>query len=628
MGIATRSALPTLTANSEIPESGKRARSTTRARPRLAHAIGAVAFFVAFWAFADASDWFVDAPFSYTTNDEWSQNLVKSSARGVRLEEAALYLASLFGVLPALYFAASLLRERTNRSPLRALTRFAGRSNGRFPWLLAGLATSLAWLGSKYVLNGSPLIDDERSYVFAARQLISGSFFHAAVPAAFRNPMVLTAPAWISKYPPGFAAILAPGLLVGVPRLMPCVIAGLSVLGVFQLAKSLFGLRCAVLACVLWTFSPFHLAISSTTMIFGASGCLALWTSVLTLHGLRGSHRALLGAALLGALHVLVRSFDAALVLATLSLAIAACEPASSALRRIGVLAAGFALGVAALAAFNQRVFGAPFSSGYTVAHDYRFGFFVHSLPGFSYEHTPVQALSHVIVAFVRLDGWLIGVPGALFLATLTLSRPSRRERALLLAVAVHLLGYSLMASSGTFDVGPTYYYLVAPCYLLLAIRGGLRLQLMLARKYRSALSWAAIAAVPLAWSTVVPLKAARLSELSSAIAAPWAFLASRDLSEGLVVVPSFKSLHAAGYGLGYPYQVATRRGSLQLIRPKSAAELLEAARSLHYSGPVYRLELDEAAFQLDGSRRFELSQFARASDVRWPARAGEAQPR
>jgi Dolichyl-phosphate-mannose-protein mannosyltransferase len=590
-------------------------------QPALGYVLAALFFFAAFWAFASASDWFVDAPFLYTTHDEWSQNLTKSLARCLRQEEAALFVASIFGVLPAVLFVALLLRERA-AWPLRALERLAARDSLRFTALFAGIAMGLAWLGFQFVLRGTALIDDERSYLFAARNMVSGSFFRDAVPAAFRNPMLLTTPAWISKYPPGFAAILTPGVLLGLPRLMPSIVCGLSVVGMFQLAKSLFGLRTAVVASAFWALSPFQLAIHSTTMIFGTSGCLALWTGALLARSLtRNDERALIGAALLSFVHVLVRPFDAALVLATLGLAIAAFGPRPTALRRTAIFGSGFVMGTIAFAAFNRHVFGTALSSGYTVAKDYKFGFFVHSLPGFSYVHTPVQALAHVVVAFARLDSWLVGVPGALALAMLTLVKPNRSEQALLLAVAVHLIGYSLMASSGTFDVGPTYYYLVAPCYLLLAIRGGLRVKLTLARKYRNVVTWASIAVLPVAWLTVVPMRAIRLKELTTAINAPWEFLATSNLSRGLVIVPPFRTMRAAGYALGYPYDVATKTGTLQLIRPKTLAELADAARSLRYSGPVYRLEFDEQAFESDGSRRYALREFAQLSDVNWPTR-------
>jgi len=586
-------------------------RQPSKAGSATAYLLLALAFCLAFWAFASACEWFVDAPFRYTTEGEWSQNLVRSAARGLRGEEAALFIASLFAVLPTVWFLALALRGRPPR-PLHALRRFAARGSSRFAALFAALATALSWLVFRFVLSGTALIDDERSYLFAARNMASGTFFRTSAPAAFRNPMILTAPAWVSKYPPGFAALLVPGTLLGMPRLVPCAVCALSVLGVFYLAKTLFGLRTALVACVFWAFSPFQLAINGTTMIFGTSGCLALWTGALVARGLtQRDERALAGAALLSAIHVLVRPFDAGLVLAAVAIPVFAFESTRVALRRVVLLGAGFLLGVLGLGAFNQRALGSAVSFGYTSAGDYRFGFFVHSLPGFEYVHTPVQALAHVLVAFARLDGWLVGVPGCLLLALLVLIGPTRRELALLLAVAVHLLGYSLAASSGTFDVGPTYYYLAAPCYLLLAMRGALRLELALIPRLRPIITWAGLVALPVAWLTVVPLRVLRLVRLSQAISAPWSFLAESDLTEGLVVVPSFAALHAAGYALGYPYEVRTRAGVVKLIRPESRAELAEAVRFLHYTGPVYQLQFDEPRFQSDGTRRYGLVKLA-----------------
>lgn len=603
---------------SEVPISVTRAtRGATLVRPGFRYVLLALSFFAAFWAFAAAAGWFVDAPFIYTTHDEWSQNLLKSLARNLHHEESSLFVASIFSLIPAALFVALLLRGR-GAHLLRVLDRLAARGTLRFAASLGAIATGLAWLGYRFLLRGTPLLDDERSYLLAARNMAGGSFFRDAAPAAFRNPMVLTAPLWISKYPPGFAAILMPGVLLGLPRLMPSIVCALSIVGMFQLAKSLFGLRTAVVASLFWTFSPFQLAMHSTTMIFGTSGCLALWTGALVARGLvRSNERALIGAALFSLVHALVRPFDAALVLCTSGCAIVVCG--QKPLRRMALLVAGFGFGLLGLAAFNRRAFGTALTSGYAVAKDYNLGFFVHSLPGFPYVHTPVQAIAHVVVAFARLDGWLVGAPGSLAFALLTLVNPNRREQALLLAVAVHLFGYALMASSGTFDVGPTYYYLVAPCYLLLAIRGALRVKLMLARKYRGVMTCACVAIVPVAWLTIVPMRAIRLKELAVAINAPWDFLARTNLRRGLVIVPTSRKMHAAGYALGYPYEVATNAGTLQLIRPKTPTELADAMLFLHYTGPVYRLELDESAFQLDGSRRYALREFAPPSDISWP---------
>jgi hypothetical protein len=365
MGLGQQSAVHLPATVSEAPQSTARLREGASApRRALRYAGIALCFLAAFWAFAGASDWFVDAPFHYTNHDEWSQNLIKSAARSMRREEAALFIVSLFTAFPAVLFVAWGLLGRAPR-PLHVLERFAARSNLRFVALLAAIAAALAWFGFEFILHGAALIDDERSYLFAARNMASGTLFRASVPAAFRNPMVLTFPAWISKYTPGFAGILYPGVLLGLPRLMPSVVCGLSIFGMFQLAKSLFGLRTAVIASVFWAFSPFQLAINSTTMIFGSSSCLALWTAALVARGLRrGEQRAILGAALFSAVHVLVRPFDAALALGTLGLVIAAHASQRLALRYLAIIGGGFALGVVGVALFNVRVFGAPLSSG------------------------------------------------------------------------------------------------------------------------------------------------------------------------------------------------------------------------------------------------------------------------
>jgi hypothetical protein len=73
-----------------------------------------------------------------------------------------------------------------------------------------------------------------------------------AIPEAFTQPSVLLTPALAPKMPPGHALLLVPGVVLGLPGLMPMVmLAGTAVL-MALLVRRFHGVGVASLAVLLW----------------------------------------------------------------------------------------------------------------------------------------------------------------------------------------------------------------------------------------------------------------------------------------------------------------------------------------------------------------------------------------
>ncbi|HSZ82286.1 MAG TPA: hypothetical protein VLA14_08390, partial [Polyangia bacterium] len=278
----------------------------------------------------------------------------------------------------------------------------------------------------------------------------------------------------------------------------------------------------------------------------------------------------------------------------------------------LGAFAAGFLPAAALLPLWNWRFLGAPWRLGYAEAHDYAFGFGVHPLGGITYVHTPIQALGNLMVGLLRLDLWLLGWPLSLLLVVVGLRSDvtSRHDRGLRLIVPTYVALGLLLASSGVYDVGPAYFISLAPVLIALGARG---LQVIVtstdvgARLGRMA-TWTCALGCVTGWLAIMPLRFVRLRALTSEMSLPWSTVARSGIGDAIVVVPPIAEMAPAGYGLGYPYEVATGPATrARLCHPLDARELAAARAFLGPTLPVYRLQVDVTAFEQRGERRYAL---------------------
>jgi hypothetical protein len=166
----------------------------------------------------------------------------------------------------------------------RALQR-ALRS--RWAPVVAGVVTAcfvtLFWGG----LDVPAFIHDERSYLVQARLLAQGlwSAPPPPLPAFWEMSHVFVEPGVFSKYPPGHAPLLVPGVWLGLEGLMPVLLAGLAGGLMFGLVRRCFGGSVALLGWGVWTTSPFvlrwqasYFSESTTTVLWLlALLCLVAW---------------------------------------------------------------------------------------------------------------------------------------------------------------------------------------------------------------------------------------------------------------------------------------------------------------------------------------------------------------
>ena len=154
------------------------------------------------------------------------------------------------------------------RSGRRIGTGAAGAAVPRARWmeLACGLASFILvwWLWGS--LRAVAVNHDEAAFllqaqIFASAKLVAPS---PPLPDFFQQWHVLVRPVLASKYPPGYSLILVPGVWLGMPGLMPALMASIGAALVFAIARDLTNTRVALLAVVLSATSPITLRFSAS----------------------------------------------------------------------------------------------------------------------------------------------------------------------------------------------------------------------------------------------------------------------------------------------------------------------------------------------------------------------------
>ena len=176
-----------------------------------------------------------------------------------------LFGLGLLAMLPAAVFLI-IAFERKLAAPLEATTRWVLSPN-RLRWLVPALVLvcgALVVMFALFVLEDSPLTDDENVYLFQTRIFANGHLTLPSLPndgelpdRLFEDNIFLVNNGKIfGQYPLGQSLTLLVGYLIGWPRLTSVCWALLTVVGVFFLIRQIYGERFAFIAALLTAFSP------------------------------------------------------------------------------------------------------------------------------------------------------------------------------------------------------------------------------------------------------------------------------------------------------------------------------------------------------------------------------------
>lgn len=123
----------------------------------------------------------------------------------------------------------------------------------------------------QYYLQGIPHVPDDVAYLFMAKMFALG-YIIMPIPASPENfnffPGILNTESgkWLFQYPFGHPMLLALGVLIGFPGLIPPFIGTAVVIIIFLISKNLYDLKTALLFLPLPFMSPFFLFNSASFM--------------------------------------------------------------------------------------------------------------------------------------------------------------------------------------------------------------------------------------------------------------------------------------------------------------------------------------------------------------------------
>lgn len=368
------------------------------------------------------------------------------------------------------------------------------------------------------VFDAVPRLDDGVGSLFQARVFARGQLTLplAPEPQFFRCFAVLGEdeglPHRCGMYPPGWPALLTPGVWLGVPWLVNPLLGAALALVVWMLGRTLFEDRVGRTAALLTAMSPLGAALAGTHLSHTST---ALALAVAWWMGFRliqtGRTRYGLGAGLGWALAFLSRPLTALVVGAVLALALLLeWRQCWRAWRGILLALAVAALGAGLLLLFQYLTLGDAFTPGHEVGMGRRgkYGFVrldhvrTHTVAlGLRHTHWRVQAMNE------QLMGW--PVPAfVLMLAPFVLGRANRRHLMLplpyigLLAVFMPFWYFEIyFPGRYTFESFPMLWVLAAAGIHALGRAGA-------ARGPRTARALAALAAAGVATVALVTLPA------------------------------------------------------------------------------------------------------------------------
>ncbi|PYV44019.1 MAG: hypothetical protein DMG06_08295 [Acidobacteria bacterium] len=182
-------------------------------------------------------------------------------------------VVSIYFLVPAFLFRSkSLPKNRPIGSIIDPLP-----SKGHWALAIWIFAFVMYWAIGYFAERGfTPNMHDEYAYIFQAETFANGKLYYPPPvhPEFFDAFHILTEKIYASKYPPGHALILVPGLLLGVPMLMPLLLSMGSLMVLYFWVKEIKDQDFALISTGLLAISPLQIQMAtsylshSTTLFF------------------------------------------------------------------------------------------------------------------------------------------------------------------------------------------------------------------------------------------------------------------------------------------------------------------------------------------------------------------------
>jgi len=365
----------------------------------------------------------------------------------------------------------------------------------RFAVVAALWVIVLAVVLSLFIYQRHPHIPDEVMYLYQARYLANGDLTVPAppVPEAFSFYMIpYESQRWYSIFPPGWPAVLALGVLLGMPWLMNPVLAGLNILLAYLLFQEISNRYTARLGVLLLCISPWFIFMSMNFMSHTFTLTCALAAAVAITRARRSGKTVwgLLGGIATGMVS-LIRPLDGLIVAGILGLW--AIGVGGRRLKTSSILA--FVIGTIVVGAvilpYNKQITGDPTifpltsyyeeyfghnSNAFGFGPERGLGWAIDPFPGHGVIDAMINTNLNIFSVNTELFGWSTG--SLIIVALLCFSSSMRRGDYLIIIMILIISAiYSLYWFSGGPDFGARYWYLMLIPLVGLTVRAVQMLQ-------------------------------------------------------------------------------------------------------------------------------------------------------
>ena len=378
------------------------------------------------------------------------------------------------------------------KSPVHGLHRLS-------PLVPAALTLVASLLMSLVAFETMPHVEDELAYLFQARTFAGGALTVPAPPTILQPGLEyylleVQNGRWFSVTSPGWPAVLALGVKLGVPWLVNPILAALSVLLAFAVTERLAGRDRADIVALMMGTSPWLVAMAGSFMAHTLTLFLMLLAWWLILRAAEQSRRRDLRLLMAGgAMGVLfcTRPLEGLIVggLTGLWLLFGSGGALSQRVRRSLPYAVGCVAIGGLVLVYNHIIAGHALTQPLTAyldriwapgANSYGFGPDVGPKGGWGAldlwpGHSPLEALINTLNMAVSLQfdlmGWPIGSL-ALVLAFFLWQTPQKEDRLMLAVILVVVGATCFYWFADSYYIGPRYWFLAAFPLFYLSARG------------------------------------------------------------------------------------------------------------------------------------------------------------
>lgn len=406
-----------------------------------------------------------------TDNELFSFATLAATAFNKLFKEYFYYylLPNIFLLLPGIYFTSLGIYGFTKKDC--SFFQFLEKKKNEFVFLISvGIFVFIFVLFLFYKVTGiQATVTDEFSYIFQAQMLSSGKLY-AESPRLrdfFHTAYIINDGRWYSQYTIGWPLLLAIGMLVRVPFVIPPICAALSAVLLYAVGRILLGVRGGIFALYLALLSPFFQLQGGTFFSHTPVGLfllLYLWTLLKLFYKELEKRPVYLILSCISVIMLpLTRPVDGFLIFTGLipfaAYLIYKSYNRKKAIIDFIIICASFAAGIILLLLINRIQSGSPFTFGY---HKYpmpvRMGLGVEG-------HTLFKGFWNLVYSVMRSCYW--SAPFIIPLAVISIFKKDLKLTFLFIPVAAFVIFYLFVLEIGYLEIGSRFYY---PVFLILFI--------------------------------------------------------------------------------------------------------------------------------------------------------------